>query len=125
MNDSNLDQTSLPGKSRTMDGILKLMHAKKIELDDTFLSKSMLSSLDAPLNKNHIYPEVVKLKIKETADFYQAQIQEYAVVSLYLQNFFNMALLQYMAKALDDIKKEEQIILISEFNSLISNLIQN
>ena len=108
-----------------MDGILKLMHAKKIELDDTFLSKSMLSSLDAPLNKNHIYPEVVKLKIKETADFYQAQIQEYAVVSLYLQNFFNMALLQYMAKALDDIKKEEQIILISEFNSLISNLIQN
>ncbi|MGY8927240.1 MAG: UvrD-helicase domain-containing protein, partial [Flavobacteriales bacterium] len=35
-----------------------------------------------------------------------------------------MALLQFMAKALEKLKKEEQLILISEFNSLISKLIQ-
>src|SRR5690606_2939416 len=45
--------------------------------------------------------------------------------NLYLKNFFNMALLQFMARSLESIKKEEKIILISEFNSLISNLIQN
>jgi ATP-dependent exoDNAse (exonuclease V) beta subunit len=125
INDSQLNQEYLPGKSGTMNGILKIAHATSISLDENFISKTLIKSLDAPLTKNQIFPEEAKVKIRAVLDYYHAHLQEYAVISLYLQNFFNMALLQYMAKALDDIKKEEQIILISEFNSLISNLIQN
>ncbi len=38
-------------------------------------------------------------------------------------NFFNMALLQFIAKALTETKENEQIIRISEFNKLISSLV--
>lgn len=125
VNDIQLDQEYLPGKSGTMNGILKIAHSNTIDLDSSFISKPLIKALDAPLNKKQLFPEEVKVKIREIFDFYYGRLQEYAVVSLYLQNFFNMALLQYMAKALENIKREEQIILISEFNSLISNLIQN
>jgi len=125
VNSSQLDQAYLPGKSGTMNGILKIAHANSLDLDESFISKPLIKSLATPLNKTHIFPEEVKQQIRAVIDFHDARIQEYAVISLYLQNFFNMALLQYMAKALENIKKDEQIILISEFNSLISNLIQN
>lgn len=125
VNDLNLDQEYLPGKSGTMNGILKIAHATTFDLDESFISKTLIKNLDASLNNKQVFPEEVKTPIRTFLDFYNTRIQEYAVVSLYLQNFFNMALLQYMAKALELIKKEEQIILISEFNSLISNLIQN
>ena len=125
VNDTNLDQDFLPGKSRTMNGILKIADASSFDLDESFISKTLLTNLDKPLNSKQVFPEEVKAPIRVFLDFYTSRIQEYAVISLYLHNFFNMALLQYMAKALETIKKEEQIILISEFNSLISNLIQN
>lgn len=38
-------------------------------------------------------------------------------------NFFNMALLQFIAKALNETKENEQILRISEFNKLISSLV--
>ncbi|MBM3185788.1 MAG: UvrD-helicase domain-containing protein [Bacteroidetes bacterium] len=38
-------------------------------------------------------------------------------------NFFNMALLQFIAKSLTETKENEQIIRISEFNKLISSLV--
>lgn len=39
------------------------------------------------------------------------------------KNFFNMALLQFIAKSLAETKENEQIIRISEFNKLISSLV--
>lgn len=125
VNETKLDQEFLPGKSGTMNGMLKIAHATSFDLDENFISKPLIKALDSQLNSKQIFPDEVKLKVRNFLDFYNSSIQEYAVISLYLQNFFNMALLQYMAKALELIKKEEQIILISEFNSLISNLIQN
>ena len=52
-------------------------------------------------------------------------LEEYASLRLFLSNFFNMALLQFMAQAMQDIKKEERVIRISEFNTLISSLINS
>ncbi|MFN5633878.1 MAG: UvrD-helicase domain-containing protein, partial [Flavobacteriia bacterium] len=40
------------------------------------------------------------------------------------KNFYNMSLLQFMARSLDGIKKDKQLIRISEFNTLISQLVR-
>lgn len=100
VNETKLDQEFLPGKSGTMNGMLKIAHATSFDLDENFISKPLIKALDSQLNSKQIFPDEVKLKVRNFLDFYNSSIQEYAVISLYLQNFFNMALLQYMAKAL-------------------------
>lgn len=50
---------------------------------------------------------------------------EYAgILLIYLKNYFNMALLKYMNKALLALNKQERLIRISEFNTKIAELLQ-
>lgn len=122
---TDLDKSTLPGGIHTLNGILKIAHASSMSLKEDFISKTLLKNLDTELKAKQFFPEEIKSQIRATIDFYNTHLEEYAIIVLFLQNYFNMALLQFMAKALDAIKKEEQIILISEFNALISTLIQN
>lgn len=124
-NIQNLNSDLLPGKSTTYNGILKLANANSFIESEDQISKNIIKYLDTELKKGQVFPEEVKSCIKEILAYREEHLYDYVVINLYLKNFFNMALLQFMAKSLEAIKKEEQIILISEFNSLISNLIQN
>lgn len=124
--DSNsLDQEYLPGKSGTFNGIMKMVNASSFLVNEGDISKTLIKNLDVELKKNQVFPEEIKEAVRDILAHREKHLYEYIVINLYLKNFFNMSLLQYMARSLELIKKEEQIILISEFNSLISVLIQN
>jgi ATP-dependent exoDNAse (exonuclease V) beta subunit len=49
--------------------------------------------------------------------------ERHELLKKFRSNFFNMALLQFIANALNETKENEQILRISEFNKLISNLV--
>lgn len=120
-----LNADLLPGKSTTYNGIIKLSNADSFIVDEKDISNTVIKNLDVVLKKGQVFPDEIKKSIRQILAYREKHLYDYVVINLYLKNFFNMALLQYMAKSLESIKKEEQIILISEFNSLISNLIQN
>lgn len=125
VNKHQLNQEYLPGKSGTFNGIMKMVNANSFIVDEGDISKNVTKYLDAELKKGQIFPDEIKAIIREILAHREKHLYNYVVINLFLKNFFNMALLQFMAKSLDAIKKEDQIILISEFNSLISVLIQN
>ena len=64
VNDLNLDQEYLPGKSGTMNGMLKIAHATSFDLDENFISKPLIKALDSQLNSKQIFPDEVKLKVR-------------------------------------------------------------
>jgi ATP-dependent exoDNAse (exonuclease V) beta subunit len=120
-----IDQDLLPGKSRTMNAILKLISQESFPNSSSLVSDSFLKNLTTELKPSQHFPDNVKQGILELINIWQNNLSEYATRDLFMKNFFNMALLQYMARALKNVRKEEQLIRISEFNTLISELIQH
>ncbi len=114
-----IDQNSLPGKS----GTLKRLNL--ITKDKNFFSKDPhLYTNSIHKNLEHAnFPLNLKNELLQLDNYWNENILMYIQLKLYLKNFFNMALLKHMALALKKIKKEEQMILINEFSSLISGLI--
>ena len=119
----NLNDKDLPGGSRTANPIIKLSSYKEIPLSlftDSFLK---YCSSDTPDKK--VFPDNLKQGLLNLNKDWESIIAEYTCLKLYLKNFHNMALLQFMGKQLQDIRKDEQLIRISEFNKLISELVKN
>lgn len=125
LHQTGLSADELPGKSVTFNSILKLVNLDRFPLDEKLITATLIKNLDADLKSNQRFPEEVKMAIRALLNFRETELENYVSLRLFLSNFFNMALLQYMASALRTIKKEEQVIRISEFNTLISSLIQS
>lgn len=70
------------------------------------------------------YPAALSVKALEFDALYAKQIKHYQLLKLVRRNFFNMGLLQFIADALENVKQNEKLIRISEFNKLISDLIE-
>ena len=121
----HLESSLLPGKSTTYKGILKFIAHTSFPNEARLMTDSFAKNLDAELKPGQIYPESIKTEIREIVQFHTDNIRQYTSLDLFMKNFFNMALLQYMAGALKRVRKDEQLIRISEFNTLISELIQN
>ena len=120
-----LEQDQLPGKSRTMNAINKLATFTSFPITDSLTSDSFVDYLSAGLKPGQFYPDSVKREIILLRKIWEDKISEYAARELFMKNFFNMALLQLMAAALKKARKDEQLIRISEFNTLISELLQD
>ena len=120
----NLDQDKLPGKSKTMGPIERLVALKRFPLDEKIFNATLIKNMDVALKAGQEFPEEVKQCVRAIIDLREKELHGYLAIDLYLKNYFNLALLQFMSKTLEDTKKVEQIILISEFNKLISHLIQ-
>ena len=112
----------LPGKSNSQKCVIKLQKGISFYLDGNKIP--LTEAFHKNLNKEN-YPSELRSSFLEVESYWNEHLDEYVSTKLFLSNFFNMALLQYMASSLEEIKKEEQIILISEFSKLISDLIQN
>ena len=118
-----LDPKSLPGGKNTVNDIKALSSKSEFPIESALIKKRLAGNFDRSDHKTAI-PEEMKNAITELNQFWESKLYEFGALQLFMKNFFNMALLQYMAKALEAIKKEEQIVRISEFNRLISELIQ-
>ena len=120
-----LDQDLLPGKSTTLKAIVKLVGYSIFPNEAKLITDSFAKNLEIELKPNQAFPATIKTAIRAIVQFHSDNIRQYSSLDLFMKNFFNMALLQYMAGALKTVRKEEQLIRISEFNTLISELIQN
>ncbi|MFT6923592.1 MAG: ATP-dependent exoDNAse (exonuclease V) beta subunit [Crocinitomicaceae bacterium] len=116
---SLVDPSVLPGKKSTFNQISTILRNEKFPLATELVKKQLSQNLEKD------FPDNINRDLLELNAYWEKTLQDYGTVHLFLNNFFNMALLQYMAKALETTKREEQIIRISEFNTLISDLIQD
>ncbi len=117
-----IDITSLPGKSKIPGRFNTIKKQGRFYIptnSNPLFTEPFLKKLE-----HEDFPLGLKNDILHFYELWQGELQEYVRIKLFLANFFNMALLQFMAKALQKIKKEDQMILISEFSSLIAELIQ-
>ena len=121
----HLSADLLPGKSTTYNGIVKLFSVETFPVKPSLVTATFLKNLEIELKPAQQYPTSIKTEIRQTIQFWESNLKEYATLDLFMKNFFNMALLQHIAGALKKVRKEEQLIRISEFNTLISELIQN
>ncbi len=74
--------------------------------------------------KGRMFPEDLRNACLELQAKFVALEPRLGVLGAFLKNFYNMSLLQYMARSIDGIKKDKQLIRISEFNTLISQLVR-
>ena len=119
----NLDSKNLPQGSNMSKAIERLNTYK--DVDDTIFSPTIRKNFEDETPSNKVFPEQLKASLKVLDAYHKSIRENYFLKKTYIKNFFNMALLQHMAKALDRIKKEEQLLRISEFNKLISKLVRN
>ncbi|MDG1775873.1 MAG: UvrD-helicase domain-containing protein [Crocinitomicaceae bacterium] len=118
-----LDQELLPGKSTTLNAILKVIGFSGFSKEPPF-SEAFIKNLSIELKPKQVYPQSIKDKIQTLITFWEENLNAYTSLALFLKNFFNMALLQLMSEALKKVRQDEQLIRISEFNELISTLIK-
>lgn len=121
--DSAVPVDLFPGKSNTTKAIEKLGQFDSIP--GTLFSESVLekASQDPPAGRE--FPQDLRNSMLELQRYFNQIAPIYFVGKAFLKNFYNMALLQYLARSLHTVKKEEQLIRISEFNTLISDLVRN
>lgn len=119
-----IDSSTIHGGGHTVNDILRIVSENRFPIKTELIQRRLAGNLEKQDGKKDI-PEDIRATIFTLKTFWEEQLQEYAATDLFLKNFFNMALLQHMAKALNDTKHEAQLIRISEFNRLISELIQN
>jgi ATP-dependent exoDNAse (exonuclease V) beta subunit len=110
--------------SNSIKRIVKIIGFDSFEVTP-LLTDAYVKNMEKDSSPKKFFPEEWKRELLSIHDYWTKHLEEYAALALFLKNFFNMALLQYMAGALNRVKKDEQLIRISEFNTLISELIQN
>lgn len=116
---SFVDPSELSGGKNTFNDLTSLLKNDKFPVAPELIKKRLSENMQKD------FPSDLANDLNQLQTYWESTLQEYGTIKLFLSNFFNMALLQYMAKALEATKKEEQIIRISEFNTLISELIQD
>lgn len=120
----NIDPKTVHGGGHTINDLSSIYQTEQFPIKEALIGRRLSGNLSKNDGKKDI-PDSIKEALKALTIFWEENIQEYVATKLFLKNYFNMALLQYMANALQTTKKEEQLIRISEFNSLISELIQD
>ena len=120
----NINEKDLPGASNTSKPILKLNSYKSIPTKELF-TPAFLKTCENEVPAKKIFPSHIKQELLSLHSEWENVLTTFTSISLYIKNFYNMALLQFMAKQLDTVRKEEQLIRISEFNKLISELVKN
>ncbi len=116
------DHPNLPGKSVTANAFKKLNTDEFIKGNDKnlgFFTDSVLSKLE-----NTVFSDELRNLCYRFQEEFESKNKELNLLVLVKKNFYNMALLQFIADELETVKQTEKLIRISEFNKLISELIE-
>ena len=120
----NINEKDLPGGSRTANPIINLNTFKTIPSKVLF-TPAFLTTCENEVPAKKVFPSNLRQELISLHTEWLTVLTNFTSISLYIKNFYNMALLQFMAKQLDTVRKDEQLIRISEFNKLISELVKN
>lgn len=120
------DTTQFPGASTTENAFKKLKDEKELltSKNSQFFSDTILKNLQED-PKTKAFPADIKEAGLAFVAYYEPNRKNYLRLNEFRKNYFNIALLQMIAKELDNFKKTDNIVLISEFNKLISELLKN
>lgn len=119
----NVSADLIPGKSRTSGPIEKLGEIS--DFPSKLFTDTVLKNAEVEAPKGKVFPEELREAVLDLQKKHVKQAPSFFVQKTFLKNFYNMAMLQFMAASLEIIKKDEQLIRISEFNKLISELVRN
>lgn len=115
--------TDLPQGQRGVIGFIDKIEARDFSKRPT-LGKNVEKTLSGEnLKPKHFFPAEAKQLIENYFKQELILFESYYVTRALKKNFYNLALLKYVANQLKEVKKNENIIRISEFNKLISDLI--
>jgi ATP-dependent exoDNAse (exonuclease V) beta subunit len=117
-------RTLFPGGQHTYNSLEKLGGIKQFPTDALF-SKTAVKCMEQPVPEGKFFPDELRTVLIDLKGFHESHLEEIAKKQLLLKNFHNMSLLSHIAEALEQVKNDEQLIRISEFNSLIAGLVRN
>lgn len=115
--------TDLPQGKRGVLGFIEKLTLRDFSKRPTrnkYVDKTLSGEI---LKPQHFFPEEAKILIENYFSKELVLFESYYITRVLRKNFYNLALLKYVAQQLKEVKKNENIIRISEFNKLISNLI--
>lgn len=123
----NLTADFVPGGKNSYNNIIQLYNLsefpKNKENNQLFIN-TILNQCNEPKGKK-IMPLALREKLLALNELFLSLQPQILLLKKYRSNFYNIALLQFIARALNDLKNSEQIIRISEFNKLIGALVQD
>jgi ATP-dependent exoDNAse (exonuclease V) beta subunit len=118
-----MDQERIPYKSRAFCQLVNLKDGSSFFINNP-VSPSYATALLAEPKKGQFLPQEFQEALADFLHFHETNFKEFHLLYLLVKNFHSMALLKFMSAFLEEIKEQDQIIQISEFNKLISDLIQ-
>lgn len=123
----NYTPADLYEKSNSYNDFMKLAEINRFPNFDrdkgSFLGKSIIKAC----KKNEESPKFdvyLSRQLLALNERYLSLMPQYQLLSKYKEHFFNMALLQEISSTLASLKKDQQLIRISDFNQLIGSLVQ-
>jgi ATP-dependent exoDNAse (exonuclease V) beta subunit len=117
------ETSSYPQGSNLVNRIRKMSGG--LRLDTEAFSNTFKSVLANETPKGKFFPEELREVLIKADEFKDTFLNRYVLLVQYARNFYNIALLRFMAAAIDDMKKKDRVIRISEFNKLISTLVRH
>ncbi len=114
---------SLPKGNHTVNAINKLADIRVFP--EVLFSNAFIETASQVPPESKVYPSELRNALLELYTLHSNIVGNYYIQVNFLKNFYKMALLQHMAQSLHSIKKDEQLIRISEFNKLISELVKD
>lgn len=119
--ESGMDPKKLPGLTDTEKKINSL--ASLTEIPEKLFSETFLTKL-TDLKKGKYFDQEVAMRLHRLENLREELFPKTCEATIVRKHFFNMALLKFMGAMLSAMKKDEQLIRISEFNKLISDLVK-
>jgi ATP-dependent exoDNAse (exonuclease V) beta subunit len=120
-----LTPDNTPGGATTINSLQdfnKLNEFPKLKQNGQLFSETIMKNARERSGKKQ-FSEELAFRILNLNDSFVSAYSNYELLKKFRSNFFNMALLQFIAIALNETKENEQILRISEFNKLISKLV--
>lgn len=117
----SLASDELPGGGNTYRPICRT--ETYTEVQEQPFTDSFIKNLGAALKNGKRYPDDLKEHIWKLIHWLEKNQEPYFGLKKYISNFYNMALLKHVSNALEELKKRDRIIRISDFNAKISELL--
>jgi len=124
---NNLDQDELAGGKNGIFGrVKKLTLGEKPNFNTLVkdLQKGKFYAAKADANTKSLIESItpqIEEKLKQILDFYDSENKNFTIASLLLKNIYQTGLLGELQKKLLNQKREKNFLLISDFNTLVSD----
>lgn len=112
----------LPQKGNTQRAFEKLGNYDSWPKD--FVTAVVIKTLEEG-KYDVVFSTSLRNAFRTLLDFYSNNNETHFCLVYYQETFYNLALLQYVAREMANIRAEEQFVRISEFNALIGHLVQH